>query len=160
MGFSSILGWVGLGISAVSAVGNFIAAKGQSDALDNLANERRKAQDLEIKKNNIRERRERLRIVRDARIKRAAAISAATVQGAQGSVRGAFGSFISQLGSGTQYINQLSRITSEQNSIFDTATAYAAQARKYGERASIFQGIGNVGATIFNNREDIEGLFN
>jgi len=153
--FGNILGVIGLGLSVVSAVGGFLAAKDRSKALDNLADQRNRAAELETKKNAVRERREKFKLVRDARIKRARAVSNATVQGASGSVRGGFGSIISQTSSGLQYINQLTSLTGQQNIFNNNAAAFGRQATQASEKAGIFSAVGSVGGTIFNNRADI-----
>jgi len=161
--FGSILGFIGLAIGVVGAVGSFFAAKDRASALDNLAAERRKAQALQERKFSVQQRRERIQLTREARIKRAAAVSAATTQGALagsgGSVRGGFGSIISQQSSALGYLNQLGSITDQQNIFFRNAAAFGDQARRAGERAALFQGIGSLGGTIFGNRADIASLF-
>tara|TARA_R110000803_G_scaffold164889_1_gene228518 strand:- start:6339 stop:6818 length:480 start_codon:yes stop_codon:yes gene_type:complete len=157
--FGNILGFLGLGLAAVSAIGSFSAASDRSEALDKQADQRRRAQELEDKKNVVKANRERMSLVREARIKRAAAVSNATFQGAQGSVRGAFGSTLSQSNSGLQYINQMMSLTGEQNIFFNRSSQFALEARAAGERASIFKGVGGIGSTIFKQRDDIAGLF-
>jgi|DEB0MinimDraft_3_1074331.scaffolds.fasta_scaffold00273_4 hypothetical protein len=157
--FGSILGVIGLGLGIVGAVGGFLAANDRSDALDNLAEQRNRANEIEKQKNATRARRERLQLVREARIKRSAAVANATIQGAQGSVVGGFGSIISQGNSGLQYINQMMTMTDQQNIFLNRASQFALQARKAGEKASLFSGIGKLGGTIFSEREEIASIF-
>jgi len=157
--FGSILGVIGLGLGIVGAVGGFLAANDRSDALDNLAEQRNRANEIEKQKNATRARRERLQLVREARIKRSAAVANATIQGAQGSVVGGFGSIISQGNSGLQYINQMMTMTDQQNIFLNRASQFALQARKAGEKASLFSGIGKLGGTIFSQREEIASIF-
>jgi hypothetical protein len=157
--FGSILGVIGLGLGIVGAVGGFLAANDRSDALDNLAEQRNRANEIEKQKNATKARRERLQLVREARIKRSAAVANATIQGAQGSVVGGFGSIISQGNSGLQYINQMMTMTDQQNIFLNRASQFALQARKAGEKASLFSGIGKLGGTIFSQREEIASIF-
>jgi len=157
--FGSILGVIGLGLGIVGAVGGFLAANDRSDALDNLAEQRNRANEIEKQKNATKARRERLQLVREARIKRSAAVANATIQGAQGSVVGGFGSIISQGNSGLQYINQMMTMTDQQNIFLNRASQFALQARKAGEKASLFSGIGKLGGTIFSEREEIASIF-
>ena len=157
--FGSILGVIGLGLGIVGAVGGFLSANDRSDALDNLAEQRNRANEIENQKNATRARRERLQLVREARIKRSAAVANATIQGAKGSVVGGFGSIISQGNSGLQYINQMMTMTDQQNIFLNRASQFALQARKAGEKASLFSGIGKLGGTIFSQREEIASIF-
>lgn len=152
--WGSILGFVGLALGAVGVIGSFLSAQDRSEALDDYAEQRNRAQKLEREKNRIRARREKMQLIREARIKRAAAVAAATVQGARGSVRGGFGSIISQSSSRLGYLNTLMAYTERQNIFLDRASQFALEARHAGERASMFGGIGKLGGTIFGLRSE------
>tara|TARA_R110002020_G_scaffold157819_4_gene340811 strand:- start:2264 stop:2743 length:480 start_codon:yes stop_codon:yes gene_type:complete len=155
----NILGFIGIGLGIVSTFMGFSAAKDRSEALNRQAEQRNKVRELEMRKQAIRERREKFSLIREARIKRAAAVAAATVQGAQGSVRGGFGSIISQQSSGLQYINQAVSLTGQQNIFYNRAAMFATQARDAGTRMATWQGVGKMGSSIFQNRSDVEDLF-
>tara|TARA_R110000803_G_scaffold209580_1_gene279491 strand:+ start:54 stop:533 length:480 start_codon:yes stop_codon:yes gene_type:complete len=156
--FGNILGFLGLAAAGIGVVGSFLSSNNRSEALDNQAEQMRRAQSLEKTKNNVKEKRERMKLVREARIKRASAVAAATFQGAQGSVRGGFGSIVSQSLSSLQYLNTLSSLTGQQSIFYNEANRYALKARSAGEQASIFKGATTLGSTIFNKREDIAGF--
>ena len=157
--FSSILGFVGLALGAIGAIGGFFAAQDRSEALDDYAEQRARAQKLEREKNRLRARREKMQLIREARIKRAAAVAAATAQGVGGSVRGGFGSIISQSNSRLGYLNTLMNYTERQNIFLDRSNQFALEARRASETASIFGGVGKLGGTIFSSRDSIASLF-
>mgnify|MGYP001214254957 CR=1 FL=1 len=157
--FGSILGWIGIGLGAIGAIGSFLAASDRSDALDAAAEQRNRAKEIEDRKNKIKARRERMKLIREARIKRAAAVANATAQGAVGSVRGGFGSIISQSNSGLGHLNQMMSLTDQQNIFFNRSAQFSLQARKAGERANLFGAASKFGGTIFSNRNDIASLF-
>jgi len=162
MSWGSILGFIGLAVAAVGAVGSFFAGKDRADALNNLASSRRSAQALEERKNSVRQRRERMKVIREGRIKRAAAVSNAQAQGALtvgGSARGGFGSLISQTSANLGYLAQLGSIVDEQNIFFRQAAMFGDEARRAGEKQSLFRGIGSFGSSIFKSRADIADIF-
>ena len=158
-GLGSILGIIGIGITAVSTFMGFRAAEDRADALNRQAEEQNRVRELELKKQKIKARREKFKLIREARIKRAAAVAAASFQGAQGSVRGGFGSILSQQSSGLQYINQAVSIADQQNIFYNRAAMFATQARAAGTNMAMWQGIGKLGSTIFSNRTDIADIF-
>ena len=125
--FGSILGWIGIGLGAIGAIGSFLAASDRSDALDAAAEQRNRAKEIEDRKNKIKARRERMKLIREARIKRAAAVANATAQGAVGSVRGGFGSIISSISGCISGKGKLSPI--EQLKRFSDTKINAAQAK-------------------------------
>ena len=75
----SILGIIGIGLGIIGIAGSYFAAKDQQKALDRQAAEENKVRELEFRKQAIKERREKFKLIREARIKRAATIAAATV---------------------------------------------------------------------------------
>jgi len=158
-GLGSILGIIGIGISAVSTFMGYKASKDRTEALNRQAEEQNKVRELELKKQKIRARREKFKLIREARIKRSAALAAATFQGAQGSVRGGFGSIISQQSSGLKLINQAVSIADQQNIFYNRAAMFATQARDAGTQQAMWQGMGKLGGTIFSNRTDIADIF-
>jgi hypothetical protein len=158
MSLSNILGFVGLAATTIGVVGTYFKSEERSEALDGVAESRRKANEVEQLKQNLRDRRERISTVREARIKRATAVSRATAQNAQGSVRGAFGSLVSQGSSQIGFLNQFSNMTGQQTEYLRQASVFGLQARYAGEEANIFSGVGSIGATIFDKREKIAGF--
>jgi len=50
-------------------------------------------------------------------------------------------------------------MTDQQNIFLNRASQFALQARKAGEKASLFSGIGKLGGTIFSQREEIASIF-
>jgi hypothetical protein len=150
--FDSILGIIGIGLGIIGIGGSYFAGKDQQKALDRQAAEQNKVRELEFQKQAVRERREKFKLIREARIKRAAAIAAASFQGAQGSVRGGFGSIISQQSSGLQFINQAVSLTGQQNIFYNNAAMFASRARDAGTRQAIFDGATKMGSSIFSNR--------
>ena len=157
--FSSILGIIGIGLGAIGLFGSYKAGKDRSEALDRQAAEQNKVRELELQKSQIRERRERFTLIREARIKRATAIANATVQNAQGSVRGGFGSIISQQSSGLQYLNQAASLTGQQNIFYGRAAMFASRARDAGTRLNTWNAVGKVGGSIFTNRSQFSDMY-
>ena len=158
-GFGSILGIIGIGISAVSTFMGYKASKDRTEALNQQAEEQNKVRALELKKQKIRARREKFKLIREARIKRSSAIAAATFQGAQGSVRGGFGSIISQQSSGLQYLNQAASLTGQQNIFYGRAAMFASRARDAGTRLNTWNAVGKVGGSIFTNRSQFSDMY-
>ena len=157
----SLFGLLGLGVSAYSGYKSYQASSKQADALQSANEARNKVAILERKRNDLQANRERLRVVRDARIKRGKAFAAATRQGgALGSARGGIGSIISQGSAGLKSLNQFKDITRIQNQYYDTATIFGNQAARYGTTASTFKGLTNLGLTVFDRRKDIPSAFN
>jgi len=138
MSWGSILGFIGLAVAAVGAVGSFFAGKDRADALNNLASSRRSAQALEERKNSVRQRRERMKVIREG---------------------GGFGSLISQTSANLGYLAQLGSIVDEQNIFFRQAAMFGDEARRAGEKQSLFRGIGSFGSSIFKSRADIADIF-
>lgn len=157
-GLGSIIGFVGLGLSLLGVVGQYMALDDRSDALDRAAAERQKANELAKRKQAIQKRRESLAVAREARIKRARALSMATTKGAAGSVRGGFGSFISQGSAQTQFLNQYTGLTSQQNAFLAQSSLFSQKAREAGETATIFGSIGGLGGSIFDRRKELATL--
>ena len=157
----SLFGIIGLGISAYSGYKSYQASERQADAMESANEARNKVALLQRKRNNLQENRERLRVVRDARIKRGKAFAAATRQGgALGSARGGIGSIISQGSAGLKSLNQFAGLTRLQNQYYDTATFFGNKAAAYGTSASTYKGLTNLGLTIFDRRDDIPSVFN
>jgi hypothetical protein len=103
-----------------------------------------------------------MKVIREGRIKRAAAVSNAQAQGALtvgGSARGGFGSLISQTSANLGFLAQLGSIVDEQNIFFRQAAMFGDEARRAGEKQSLFRGIGSFGSSIFKSRADIADIF-
>lgn len=157
-GWGSILGIVGLGISAVGLVGSYNAGNERSDALDRQAEARQKSNELSKQKQTLQTRRQKVQIIRETRIKRAGAVSNAQAQNAQGSVSGGFGSIQTQGGSQQAFLNRFTNLTGLQNSALKESAMFGLDARRAGETANIFASASNVGLSIFNQRTNIAGL--
>ena len=157
--FGSILGIIGIGLSAVSTIFQFQAGKERSKALDRAAEANNRAEAEQRKQNNLRLFRQKRETIRQARIARARAVSAATIRGASGSVRGGFGSITSQASSNINFLNR-STAFANQGSIFRAeAASFKSQAAQAGSRVSLFSGLASLGGTIFSNREGVESIF-
>jgi hypothetical protein len=148
-------GWIGAAVAAIGIGGSFLASRDRDDALDKAVEARNEANRLERKRQQVQLKREKIRVIRDTRIKRGKAVSAATAQGAQGSVRGGFGSIISQGSTNVGTLGQLNAITQLQNKAYDLSTIFQTEARHHGTSAANFQGLANLGTTIFDRRTEI-----
>ena len=157
--FSSFLGIAGLIGSAVGLIGGAVQSDNRSSALDSAAASRNRSNEIEKQKQVLQNRRQRVQTVREARIKRARSVSVAQSQNAQGSVRGAFGSIISQANSNQQFASMFQGLTGLQNTALFESSQYRLQARQYGESANLFSSVGGVSASIFSNNRKIAGLF-
>jgi hypothetical protein len=157
--FESILGFIGLAVGIGGLIGGFFAGQERSSALDRMAEARNRANEIERRKQTLSLRRQRLQTIREARIKRATAVSRATAQGASGSVRGAFGSIQSQAGGNFLFSSDFAFLTNQQNRFFAQASIFGTEARKAGELATIFGAVSKIGGTIFDRRDRIAGLF-
>jgi hypothetical protein len=157
--FESILGFIGLVAGIGGLIGGFFAGQERSSALDRMAEARNRANEIERRKQSLSSRRLKLQTIREARIKRATAVSRATAQGASGSVRGAFGSIQSQAGGNFVFQNAFTGLVAKQNMFLSQSSIFGLEARKAGEMQNLFGAFAGFGGTIFSNRKDIASIF-
>ena len=154
-GFSlgTILGVGGLLVSAAATVGSLFASSKATDAAQEASDARQRANKLIQKKNDLSVRREKLRAIRASRIARATAVSRGTQQGAIGSVRGGFGSIVSQGSSNLGFLKQTSNINEQARGYMNQSTIFANESIGYQNQASMFRGVGSLAGSIFDNRK-------
>jgi hypothetical protein len=135
------------GVGAVASVAGTIQS---GKASKKAAAARQRSLEAQRKIAEVKNARERRNAVREARIKRAQALSVGTQQGAGGSsgLTGATSSIGSQLGSGLSFLDTSKSLSNEAN-IFSQASA------GYSSEANTWAGIAGLGSTIF----DISGKF-
>ena len=162
MGFfssiSNIIGAVGLATTVAGAFLSFKESKARNASLDGMIAARNKAAGEQRKQNQLRLARERRKTIREARIVRARAVSAATVQGASGSVRGGFGSVVSQASNNLAFLHK-SNIFAERGSQFlKEAADFGSLATSQAGNIANFNALSNFGSTIFNKREELSSI--
>jgi hypothetical protein len=138
MPFQAIASAAGLAISGIGAVRSQRAQKRQQQA-------RERAIKVQEQQANLRQNRERRRLIAEARAKRATALQSATNQGAaEGSgIAGGLGSIQSQLSSSLSFLSTNRALDTQQN-IFARQEVSAASDKATG------QAIFGLGKTIFS----------
>ena len=157
---STYIGAASLGISAAGTYGAYSQGKKSLALQKESVASRNKANALDIRKQDLQAKRNRLSIMRESRIKRARAVGLAQSQtgGIGGSVRGAFGSTISQGSSQTAFLNQFVNLTGQQTMFLNQSANFTSGATSAAGKANIFSAVGGFGTTIFDRRQDLAGL--
>ena len=155
--WGNILGVIGLGLAIGGTIFNLVKQNKAADLQEEAANAQRRALELQQKKNKIEVRRQKMQLIRETRIKRAAAVARAEAQtgGFGGSLQGGVGSIISQGSSGLGFLHQASSFTLAARQEFAQSTIFNNQAVQLRNQGAIGQGIASIGGTIFDKRTSI-----
>ena len=155
--WGAVLGLVGLGLGIGGSVFSIFKKSEGADYRRQALEAQKRANQLQQKRNALAVRRQKLQYIREARIKRAAAVARAQSQtgGTGGSIQGGIGSIISQGSSGLGFLRQSSIYTSQARQELVNSTIFNNQAQSAFNQASIGMGIASIGGTIFDRRKDL-----
>ena len=158
--WGAIFGGIGLLISAVGTIGGLLKQNKAADRMEDAAKAQQRAMELQQKRNKLEIRRSKLKVIRETRIKRAAAVARAQSQtgGFGGSVQGGVGSIISQGSAQFGFLQQSSAFTLAARREMQQSTIFNNQAVQLRNEASLWQGFGSIGGTIFKQRDNISKI--
>lgn len=139
MGIETIIGVVGLGISAAGTVAGVVGQQQQAAAS-------KRAEELRQRQMNLDAQRQKRDLIRRAAVAQATATAAAEAQGASGgsALQGALGEIGGSTGRAVTAVNQNQEIG---NGIFDANKKYA----EGGSLASLGSGISSLGGALVSN---------
>jgi len=155
---ANVIGATGLAISAGSAFLSYQEGQERNTALNKQADARNRANEAQKRQNALRLNRERRKTVREARIKRASAVSNAMAQNAQGSVSGGFGSVISQASNNLAFLNQSNIFAQQGTQALSEAASFGSKATQASSNLALYKSFTNMGGSIFNKREGISSI--
>jgi|DEB0MinimDraft_12_1074336.scaffolds.fasta_scaffold00237_7 hypothetical protein len=156
--FSGLLGVLGIGAAVLGTVAGFLKSSDAADNLEKASKARERAETIAAKRADLTARRQKIQQIRQARIKKGAAISRAQTSGALNrgsSVYGGIGSIQSQAGGNLSFLNKATNLNLQARAQLSQSTLFSNQAQQDANTASIFRGVGSLGGTIFSNRSDI-----
>ena len=158
--WGAIFGGIGLLISAVGTIGGLLKQNKAADRMEDAAKAQQRAMELQQKRNKLEIRRSKLKVIRETRIKRAAAVARAQSQtgGFGGSVQGGVGSIISQGSAQFGFLQQSSAFTLAARREMQQSTIFNNQAVQLRNEASLWQGFGSIGGTIFKQRDALSKI--
>lgn len=145
MGPLAIVAGIGLAIGAAGTYMSYKAQKKQTQLMQKSAAAQR-SQD------NMKAARERREAIRNARLSSGVVTQNAANQGVSGSsaALGGLGSIQTQLNQGLSFLDGM-------NKLADQASNYESRANKAGVKAGMWNSIGGLGMTVFQNAGNLTG---
>ena len=158
--WGAIFGAIGLAVSVAGTIGGLLKQNKAADRMEDAAQAQQRAMELQQKRNKLEIRRSKLNVIRETRIKRASGVARAQAQtgGFGGSLQGGVGSIISQGSAQFGFLQQSSAFTLAARREMQQSTIFNNQAVQLRNEASLFQGFGSIGGTIFKQRDNISKI--
>ena len=158
--WGAIFGAIGLAVSVAGTIGGLLKQNKAADRMEDAAQAQQSAMELQQKRNKLEIRRSKLKVLRETRIKRASAVARAQAQtgGFGGSLQCGVGSIISQGSAQFGFLQQSSAFTLAARRELQQSTIFNNQAVQLRNEASLFQGFGSIGGTIFKQRDNISKI--
>lgn len=158
---TTIIAGIGLGISAIGAIGQMSAQSNAKDAAARQAAAQQEQARLEQQKADIANTRNLRTAVRQARIARGSVINQGANAGTSTSsgVVGGAGSVVSQNASNTSFFNTNSALNSQITETQITQGQAAAEAGSAQGEAATFGALGSLGGTVFHEAGGFKTIF-